>query len=115
MIRFNSWYSYPWENGKYTQNERARLGDKCEDDFRMYSLMGLMLEALSDRLLSITRNNTQYDVPICNIKEIYLTTDDCEIKFIENSHFYETDLNTNKMTARTLDSLEIKRPEFKII
>lgn len=115
LIRFNSWYKYPWEDGKYTQNERAILEDDYRDEFRMYGLMELMLEALSDKLLSITRNNTQYDIPICNIKDIYLTTDDCKIKFTENGHFYETDLNTNTMTARTLDTLEIKRPQFKII
>lgn len=115
MISFNSWYSYPWEDGKYTQNERAILEDDYRDMFRMYGLMSVMLEALKDKLLHIERNNTAYDIPICNIKSIYCTTDDCRVDFVENGHYYETDLVTGVMKVSTCEQLEVKRPHFKII
>jgi len=115
MIRFNPWLSYPWENGKYSQNERATLEDNYKDEACMYSLMGKLLEALSDRLLEVERNGTIYDIPICNIKSIYLTCDDCDIKLIKNGHFYESELDEGGMKVRTAESIEVKRPKFKII
>ena len=115
MIGFNKWFRYPWSNGRYTQNERAILEDDYRDMFRMYHLMSLLLEALQDKLLEIKRNGSIYHIPICNIKDIYLTTDDCRVEFVENGHYYETDISTSKMVVRTAESLEVKRPEFKIV
>jgi hypothetical protein len=115
MIRFNPWYSYPWGDGKYSQNERAFLEDKYMDDFRMYGLMEKMLEALSNRLLRIERNGTVYEIPICNIKELYCGTDDCTVYLVDDGYYYETDMGTHRLTVCDVECIEVKRPSFEIV
>ena len=115
MIRFNSWHSYPWEDGKYTQNERVTLEDNYGDNFRMYILMEKLLDALNDRLLRIERNGTVYEIPICNIKELYISTDDCTVYLIEDGYYYETDMDTHRLTVCDVECIEVKRPSFEIV
>lgn len=115
MIRFNHWNNYPWENGNFTQNERALLEDNYPEESCMYSLMELMLEALKDKVLQVERTGTRYDIPIKFIKQIYLTCDYCRIELIENKDTFETDLYTGEREKYLGDCIEHKRPEFKII
>lgn len=115
MIRFNPWGSYPWENGKYSQNERATLEDNYEDDYGMYGLMGILLEALKDKLLEVERNGTVYSIPICNIERIFLSCGDCTIYLVENGHYYVSDLGTGELLVRTGEVIEVKYPEFRVV
>ena len=113
MIGFNQWFKYSRKHDYFKNGELAGLEDKYRDDSSMYHFVSLLLEALKDKLLHIERNGTVYDIPICNIEDIYYWGGVCTIDFVENGHFYETEEGV--MTARTTDSLEIKYPEIKII
>ena len=115
MTHFNQWHNYPWENGKYNQNERATLEDNYGDEYKMYSLIELLLEALSDRLLEVERKGTVYSIPICNIKEIYLSGKDCRIDLIKNGHYYVSNMGTDVMVVRTDEVIEVKHPIFKVV
>ena len=71
MIGFNRWFKYSRKHDYFKNGELAGLEDKYRDESSMYHFVGLLLEALKDKLLHIERNGTVYDIPIYNIEDIY--------------------------------------------